>query len=129
MESLISPIVESIETFLKEGAERGRRRGGKATANRPLSGRARLGIREAEAKQGGHGRVDDDDERRIDKGRLIGLTLIGVEIHNIYQGLPRWRQKRLPFFIPGNCQKVDPQGGRFKMFDLFWSLEALGGLI
>ena len=52
-----------------------------------------------------------------------------VHQYKVWQGLPRWRQKRLPFFIPGNCQKVDPQGGRFKMFDLFWSLEALGGLI
>ena len=79
MESLISPIVESIETFLKEGGEAARRRGGKATANRPLSGRARLGIR-------GGGRraskvatgVDEgeDDESRFDKGRLIGVEIM-----------------------------------------------------
>ena len=54
LESLISPIVESIETFLNAEEEGGGRRGnGKQAAadRRPLSGRARLGIRE-EGKEG-----------------------------------------------------------------------------
>ena len=85
MESLISPIVESIETFLNAEREEGggRRGNGKLQAadRRPLSGRARLGIREAVGrggfKQGGHG-VDEgeDDESRFDKGRLIGVEIM-----------------------------------------------------
>ena len=82
LESLISPIVESIETFLNAEQEGGGRRGNgklQAADRRPLSGRARLGIR-------GGGRraskvatgVDEgeDDESRFDKGRLIGLEIM-----------------------------------------------------
>ena len=87
LESLISPIVESIETFLRE-----RRREGEGHASRqsgplgrPLSGRARLGIRSGSAGDSGGRDVDADDESGeggIDKGRRKSCeaALIGAEI-------------------------------------------------